>query len=237
MVLITKSSPPKTEYSLFVAHAVNVAVFFIILNAATAFENVETAMAFYGVYHSDPVNQAIHFVGVPLLLWTLLVFQAHLTLLAVPVSLLGVPKHNFSWATLSVTFYCLAYLRLDLVGGLMYLPLWYLQYSTAVRWARKNHSPVSWMGSGNLLQWALVFHMLAWYVQIHPGHLVFEGATPAAAQSVGGALYTAPLFAFYEGIWALGFRSNLQHRVLHLVDIYTQELCANGAVMRACESM
>jgi 2-hydroxy fatty acid dioxygenase len=60
-------------------------------------------------------------------------------------------------------------------------------------------------------------HLLSWYFQIHWGHYLIEGAAPAVWQSVGGALTTAPLFAFYEGLWYVGLQSDLQHRVTRLV--------------------
>lgn len=78
---------------------------------------------------------------------------------------------------------------------------------------------------------------LAWYVQIHPGHVVIEGAKPAVLDSFGGALTSAPLFAFYEGVWLLGINKELQERTNTLVAEYTAELCAAGASMRVCESL
>lgn len=39
--------------------------------------DLETQLAFYGSYHSHPLNQAIHFVFVPLILWTVAVWLAY----------------------------------------------------------------------------------------------------------------------------------------------------------------
>jgi 2-hydroxy fatty acid dioxygenase len=79
--------------------------------------------------------------------------------------------------------------------------------------------------------------VLAWYVQIHPGHLIAEGGRPALATSLGDALTTAPLFAFYEGMWFLGLRKDFHKQVLAQVDQKTRELCRAGEKMRLCESV
>jgi len=76
--------------------------------------------------------------------------------------------------------------------------------------------------------------LLGWYVQIHPGHGIYEGAKPAVLQSIGGALTAAPLFAYYEGLWWMGLNKGLQLETKLLVDEYTVDLCRNGAKMRAC---
>jgi len=53
---------------------------------------------------------------------------------------------------------------------------------------------------------------------------------------VGGALTSAPLFAFYEGLWYLGIHKGLQDATIELVGEYTRDLCKGGdVVMRVCE--
>jgi len=95
---------------------------------------------------------------------------------------------------------------------------------------------IPWTGTGNALKIAGFIHMLGWYVQIHPGHKIFEGAKPAVMKSVGGALTSAPLFAFYEGLWYLGIHKGLQDATIELVGEYTRDLCKGGdVVMRVCE--
>ena len=71
-------------------------------------------------------------------------------------------------------------------------------------------------------------------MQIHPGHKIFEGAQPAVLQSLGGALTSAPLFAYYEAVWAMGLRREMQQEVLIRVDKLRRELCLDGAQMRLC---
>jgi uncharacterized membrane protein YGL010W len=94
-----------------------------------------------------------------------------------------------------------------------------------------------WYGTGRVLRAAGWIHVLCWYVQIHWGHKVVEGAQPAVMQSLGGALTTAPLFAFYELVWAMGYRARLRGEVKALVDRYTRDLCDRGVSMRACDAL
>lgn len=148
----------------------------------------------------------------------------------------------------------------------MFAPFEYLMYTTSVSFTMKDqakfleqmigssainptiaarHKPkdsnekmiIPWTGTGRSLKVAGLLHTIGWYVQIHPGHKIFEGATPAVMHSVGGALTSAPLFAFYEGLWFIGLNKNLQEVTLKLVSEYTRDLCESGeVVMRACEN-
>ena len=65
----------------------------------------------------------------------------------------------------------------------------------------------------NALWIALALHVLAWYAQIHPGHLVLEGRRPALLQSFFQSLVLAPLFTFFEVLFMLGFKKKLADRI------------------------
>mmetsp|Transcript_16327 Transcript_16327/g.20665 ORF Transcript_16327/g.20665 Transcript_16327/m.20665 type:complete len:258 (-) Transcript_16327:2-775(-) len=252
-------SPPK---SLIAAHAVAISIFAVVYSGMSNFKNINDTLAFYGVYHRNPINQMIHFFGVPCIIWSLLVFLSHLNLNMITINGLPfAPKHVLNYATLLSIGYIIFYIKMDLFGGLLYAPFAYFLYVTAVsvkvkdeirasneimsqskkedgdRDANKSVSGstlTSWTGTGRALKIAAVVHFLGWYVQIHPGHGVYEGAKPAVLQSVGGALTSAPLFAYYEGLWFLGLNKDLQQETKLLVDVYTKELCDSGVTMRAC---
>jgi uncharacterized membrane protein YGL010W len=237
---------------LVLAHALTAVVSMLTARAALEFgSSVLETMAFYGVYHAHPWNQVIHFFFVPVLLWSAFVFMAHLALLPssfVRIQLPGMPAHNLSWATLWLLGYTIFYVAVDWRGGLLYLFVLYAMYASAVRLhhhdqneeqlqqqaSKQSTQPPSWTGTGRLLRRALVLHLLGWYMQIHPGHRLLEGAQPAIAQSLGGALTSAPLFAFYEGVWFLGYRLPFQHRVLQRVDELSSILCDQGVVLQGC---
>lgn len=221
----------------------------VVLEAASRFQTVTDALGFYGVYHREPLNQLIHFVGVPGIIWTMIIFMAHLPLPYLGSYAIKMPmtaSHPLNWGTFATLFYFFFYLKIDSFGGLLYTPVLYLMYATAVNMVHKDQAEakrvadskeVSWTGTGKLLRFAGFVHFLSWYVQIHPGHAVIEGAKPAILDSLGGALTSAPLFAFYEGLWFLGINRELQEKTLQLVAEHTVRLCANGASMRVCETL
>ena len=256
-----------TSKSSLLAHAVALTVIAIMCNGASNFRDVTDALAFYGVYHRHPINQVIHFFGVPAIIWSTILFLAHLKLPFLPSSVVMKipfsPIHSPTYATVVVIGYILFYTYLDTFGGLMFAPFMFLQYITAVscqmedqlkakktsakmekkknddaattpNLKNRSSSSSSWAGTGRALKLAFWVHLLGWYVQIHPGHGVFEGAKPAVLQSIGGALTSAPLFAYYEGLWFLGLNKDLQLETKALVDVYTKKLCDGGTVMRAC---
>lgn len=231
-----------TNASLLAAHAFASAGLTIVLEAAVGFRDASDALAFYGVYHREPRNQLIHFFGVPGILWSMIIFMTHL-----PIPYFGRlaqeslhKDYQLTYGLVLTLFYVLFYLQIDPVGGTLYAPILYAMYISAVYMHRddqKKSGGKSWAGTGRLLTFAFIVHVLSWYVQIHLGHKIFEGAQPAVMQSLGGALTVAPLFAFYEGLWLAGINKGLQNETLALVDKYTVELCSSGLQMRVCESL
>jgi uncharacterized membrane protein YGL010W len=291
------SSSSSLPWGLLASHVVTAFMFGLCVKTCWyEFGNVESALAFYGVYHRAPWNQIIHFFGVPCILGTVFIFTAPLVVfLPLPTAITtsttitttttttttvsslpvfkaikyhgikipplpgGIPSHYVSWSTLLLILYFLFYLSMDVVGAMLYFPFMYCLYAMAICWTAQDHaqqaavelkqfdrtnkkkhedatrlsssslSPIRlpsppphpphhcWYGTGRLLQQAAMVHLLSWYFQIHWGHYLIEGAAPAVWQSVGGALTTAPLFAFYEGLWYVGLQSDLQHRVTRLV--------------------
>lgn len=61
--------------------------------------------------------------------------------------------------------------------------------------------------------WALGLEVLSWYMQIHPGHLIFEKRRPALVDSVVQAFVTAPLFVWLDVLFMLGYRPELKAAV------------------------
>ena len=228
-------------------HGTILLIFYLIAKSALSFRDIYEALGFYGVYHREPWNQVIHFFGVPAIIWSLLVFLAH-----IPLPFL---HQSITYADILTIFYLLFYLKMDPIGGLCYAPFLYWMYSSATHFVSKSSKPIPnkkrdddslildprrRSSTRQCLKIAAFVHMVGWYVQIHPGHYIIEGAAPAVTKSFGGALTSAPLFAFYEGLWFLGIRKDLQKQTLILVDQYTRELCKSGTGgvlrLRACSS-
>lgn len=254
------------------------------LHASSSSNNsIISSLAFYGVYHRTPYNQVIHLIGVPFIIWTMILYGTYLPFTTAPPStnvtavvqqpksslrtyiphILLFPRqvqttHHITWATLWVLLYVMFYSYIDFIGACLYTPFLYIMYVTSVHWSqqdlRKQQQQVKkkddsmdvqdttsttschyyWYGTGALLSKAFIVHILSWYIQIHLGHQILEGATPASLVNLGAALTSAPLFAFYEMIWYLGYRLSLQQQVLQQVAIYTEQLCTAGANLRVC---
>ena len=96
----------------------------------------EEELAFYGSYHQDPINQAIHFVFVPTIWWSICVFMAYVDIPGLKGATVPGTKHPLTFATVMYLVYASYYLQLDLYCGGMFsvvLGLLYLQASTSVR--------------------------------------------------------------------------------------------------------
>ncbi|GAX73463.1 hypothetical protein CEUSTIGMA_g915.t1 [Chlamydomonas eustigma] len=176
-------------------------------------------LAFYGAYHNNRWNQLIHFIFVPSIMWSLCVWlSVSGPLFPLPESLsntsVGVTLTLYKGLTLQlvpnascllVVMYSLYYLSLEPVAGLTWmlivgLPLWLT--STAF------YDQVA-----NAMYWALLVHVLSWYMQIHPGHALLEKRKPALMDSLVQAVSLAPLFVWFELLFLFGYRPELQSQL------------------------
>lgn len=179
--------------------------------------NLEDQLAFYGAFHHNKLNQIIHIIFVPLIVWSGMVFFV----LATPgenhsfaefdekdpLAML-LPAHGINLSLVGVSFYMLYYLTLDFWPACIYNAFLFCLYHSA-NWFVWNVSHAGWI--------ALALHILSWYMQIHPGHLILEGRRPALLQSFFQSLVLAPIFTFFELLFALGFKKKLYDRVTRRV--------------------
>jgi len=210
---------------------------------------VEEALAFYGLYHRYGWNQVIHFVGVPGIIWSLLIFTVQVP---IPFSSYLLTS-SFTYGSFIAICYSFCYILIDPLGGLLYSPVLYGMYVSTKRMVHNdqqryfkthksnnnNETAIPWYGTTKPIQLAITVNVLCWYLQIHIGHTLIEGAKPAILESVGGAISVAPLFAFYEGLWMVGVNTQLQASTQALVDVYTQEICTASVntAMKVCTTL
>ncbi len=124
----------------------------------------------YHRYHKDPRNKILHFVGIPLIVYGLLRmlwFETGLHVGATP--LLGADFVLVS----GIAWYSFLRVRLGLMAGILYVPLYLLASVT----------PSVWIG--------MAVFALGWAVQFL-GHAV-EGRRPAFTQNVV-QLFTGPVW-------------------------------------------
>ncbi|GBF89468.1 DUF962 domain-containing protein [Raphidocelis subcapitata] len=169
-------------------------------------------LAFYGAYHSHPVNKAIHFVFVPTIVWATLVWLAAAGPIApLPAPLAAAAAQLPPWLgsgvavnlpLLFLAAYAAFYAALDPVAGASWtLVLGAPLAATATAFQR---------AVPNAAWWALGVQVVSWYMQIHPGHAVFEGRKPALLDSLVQAFALAPLFVWFELLFLLGYRPRLR---------------------------
>jgi uncharacterized membrane protein YGL010W len=143
----------------------------------------------YEAYHKDPRNKATHFVGVPLVTFSLFVALGWFRFIAAP----EVPL--LSGAALFYLMVFLYYLRLDWVVALAQAPLTVALLGLA-----------DWVAREPFSQSVTVFlatFLGGWVIQL-VGHAL-EGRRPALADNLL-QVFNAPLFLTVEVLLGLGFR-------------------------------
>jgi uncharacterized membrane protein YGL010W len=145
-------------------------------------------LALYSTYHRDRRNRTTHFVGIPLIVFSLLVPAA---LWNVPIAGREVPV-----AFLVAFVGCVGWLALDGLIGLALMVLLVPMFLIA-EWIATNHGPG--------LAWPvfLVCFVGGWILQF-AGH-AFEGRRPALMDNLFQA-FIGPMFIMAEVLEALGVR-------------------------------
>ena len=172
-------------------------------------------LAFYSKFHMDPRNVLIHAIFVPLILWTAMVWMAY----APPLSKVKILGQPFNFAHVAALAYTVFHVQCDPLLGSAAAALWWAFAFTATRWiesregAKKGAKAKPSWAPGTCAKVAGGLHILSWYMQLHPGHKVFEGRKPALLDGMVQSFSVAPLFVFYEGAFALGYRPELSAAV------------------------
>jgi uncharacterized membrane protein YGL010W len=157
-------------------------------------KTLEDQMSFYAAYHQDARNKATHFVGVPLIAFSLMI----------PLGWLRADIGGFALsAALVVTAVLLLYyLVLDIALGLAMVAVFGLML-----WAAE---PLSQAALAVSLGWFVVLFVGGWALQLW-GH-VFEGRKPALADNLF-QIFVAPIFLAAEVFFALGYKPRLHEAV------------------------
>jgi uncharacterized membrane protein YGL010W len=157
-------------------------------------KTLEDQMSFYAAYHQDARNKATHFVGVPLIVFSLMI----------PLGWLRTDIGGFTLsAALAVTAVLLLYyLVLDIplalaMGAVFALLLWAAE-------------PLSQAAPVASLTWFVVLFAGGWALQLW-GH-VFEGRKPALVDNLF-QIFVAPIFLAAEVFFALGYKPGLHEAV------------------------
>ncbi len=157
-------------------------------------KNLAQQLAFYQAYHRTRGCKATHFIGVPLVTFSILI----------PLGWLGVSVGSYR-LTLAVGFVAatlLYYFALDLVLAVLMTAV-----MIPLTWAADRVS--LWPRGRGALIFLLAF-VVGWIFQL-VGHAI-EGRRPALLTNFRQAVFTAPLFLMAEVLFALGWRKDLRER-------------------------
>jgi uncharacterized membrane protein YGL010W len=148
-------------------------------------------MSAYAAYHRNRWNRATHFIGVPAIVFALLIPMGWVRLGA-GVSL----AHAFAAAVL------LYYVWLDVALG--------LATAAAVMALLQAASLAGGSGTGAGWTWFAVFFVGGWILQL-VGHAI-EGRRPALTDNIL-QIFVAPIFLVAEVFFMLGCKRDLRERV------------------------
>ena len=148
-------------------------------------------LAQYADYHRDPRNIHTHFVGVPMIMFAVVVLLSRPTWMAGPLPL--------SPALLGALAASVFYFRLDTRFGLAMAAILAAMLAGA-QWLAAQSLAV-WLGAG------IGLFAVGWVIQF-VGHY-YEGRKPAFVDDLVG-LIVGPLFVVAEWAFALGLRKEVQ---------------------------
>jgi uncharacterized membrane protein YGL010W len=157
-------------------------------------KTLEDQMSFYAAYHQDARNKATHFVGVPMIVFSLMI---PLGWLRADVGGIAV-----SAALIVTSLLLLYYLFLDLPLGLAMGAVFALML-----WGAEPLALAPFMTS---LAWFLLLFIGGWALQLW-GH-AFEGRKPALVDNLF-QIFVAPIFLAAEAFFALGYKPRLHEGV------------------------
>jgi len=157
-------------------------------------KTLEDQMSFYAAYHQDARNKATHFIGVPLIVFSLMIPLGWMR-----ADLGGV---SLSAAIVVTSILLVYYLILDLPLGLVMAGIFALML-----WGAAPLSQAEFMAS---LAWFVVLFVVGWALQLW-GH-VYEGRKPALVDNLF-QIFVAPIFLAAEVFFALGYKPGLHESV------------------------
>ena len=157
--------------------------------------SIEQNLTQYAAYHRDRRNIATHFVGVPMIVFAIVLALATV---AFPAGALAITLAAL--VSIAASAY---YLKLDLALGItMAIVLFAMCAGASEMTAR--------LGIGASLAWALGIFVVGWAIQFLGHH--YEGVKPAFYDDVK-QLLIGPLFVCTEACFLLGGRRELRRYI------------------------
>jgi uncharacterized membrane protein YGL010W len=154
----------------------------------------------YGKYHNNSVNQIIHVIFIPTILFTLFVMLCHsMPWITLDFKLPLIGNQINSGAALIFALQ-LGYFMVDVITAFMFT-LWStacVVYGQHLYFTKDTQGITVGDHTYTLLYWITALHIASWIMQFY-GHGVHEGRAPALLDNLGFTLL-APFFATFEVI-------------------------------------
>ncbi|KIY73785.1 DUF962-domain-containing protein [Cylindrobasidium torrendii FP15055 ss-10] len=216
--------------------------------------DIDKQFTFYGAYHANPVNVAVHITFVPILLWTGFVIGAH-----VPWDEWGLPSYHkiffdqsftnplalipfveglvnrnvqltaafdLNWSSVVALSMLSFWYTLEPLAAFLYTPLMASMTLTSLGYSHQE---------GHLKP-AVIIHIVSWIMQVL-AHQIFEGRAPALLDNLVQAIALAPFFVFLEVLYMLGYKPALHKRIQNEIGKeITRVRKAEGSKRRATEA-
>ncbi|QRV87604.1 endoplasmic reticulum membrane protein [Ceratobasidium sp. AG-Ba] len=167
--------------------------------------DVNHQLAFYGAYHSNKINIAIHIICVPIILWQV-VFLANAGIPSfmpdVSYQINQYLAFEPNWAFIFSMIYIVYYYALEPVAAALYTPQFTLSCLSAIAFAQRPDA----------IKVAGALHAFSWIMQFI-GHGAAEGRAPALLDNLVGAIVLAPFFVHLELLFAIGYKPSLHKRI------------------------
>jgi uncharacterized membrane protein YGL010W len=158
-------------------------------------QSLEQNLTQYAAYHRDRRNIATHFIGVPMIMFAIVLALATVS---VPVGPMAV-----TLAAVACVALCAYYLRLDLVLGIAMAVVLFVMCATA-------SEIVARVSTGAALGLAVAVFVVGWALQFL-GHK-FEGMKPAFFDDAK-QLFIGPIFVCAEAFFMLGAKPRLRRYI------------------------
>lgn len=156
---------------------------------------LERLLSQYAAYHLNHKNILTHFIGIPFIVFSILCLTARVGFIGVGIEL------TLALGLIVVT--SIYYLSLDRIFAFIMLVILLAMYPLALKIAH-----LDWM---LWLSLSIGIFVVGWLFQF-VGHF-YEKKKPAFTDDIIG-LAIGPLFVLAEMIFMLGFRKNLEERIL-----------------------
>ncbi|KAI8683968.1 hypothetical protein NCS57_00061900 [Fusarium keratoplasticum] len=181
--------------------------------------DLEQHLTFYGAYHHNSINIAIHMVCVPLILISAFCMATYTGTLIPTPSWLTIPYLELNLGTIAASLYSLLYLLLEPFAGFL-LAAFCMGGAAFGNYLRQQSPETTFQG-------ALALHIVCWIFQFI-GHGTFEGRAPALLDNLIQAIFLAPMFVWLEMLFMLGYRPELQARVNKKVQVEIEKFKAKS---------